>query len=66
MTKTARLLSIDAACAELSLGRSAVYERIADGSLRSIKVGRRRLISTEAIQDFIHSLENPTSGGDAA
>lgn len=48
-----RLLSVDEAAALLSLGRSLVYGEMAAGRLRSIKVGRRRLIPAGAITDYI-------------
>jgi excisionase family DNA binding protein len=48
-----RLLDIDTAGAALSLGRSLIYAEIAAGRLRSIKVGRRRLVPSQAIADYI-------------
>ena len=48
-----RLLSVDEAGAMLSLGRSKVFEELAAGRLRSIAVGRRRLIPSGAIGEFI-------------
>ena len=37
----------------LNLGHTKVCELIADGDIESIKVGRRRLITPEAINRFI-------------
>lgn len=54
-----RLLSIDEAGAMLGLGRSFVYQEIAAGRLRSVKVGRRRLVSAAAIGQFIHEKAGP-------
>lgn len=48
-----RLLDVDEASAALSLGRSLVYQEIAAGRLRSLKVNRRRLIPASAIADYI-------------
>jgi excisionase family DNA binding protein len=48
-----RLLGIDEAAAMLGLGRSRVYGLIAGGELGSLKVGRRRLIPSSAIREFI-------------
>lgn len=48
-----RLLDINSTAAMLSLGRTAVYGELQAGRLRSLKVGRRRLVSTAAIADFI-------------
>jgi len=41
----------------LSLGRSAVYEQIRSGRLRSVTQGRSRLIPASAIADYIALLE---------
>jgi excisionase family DNA binding protein len=41
----------------LGVGRSTVFELMASGQLRSVKVGRRRLISEAAIVEFIEKLE---------
>ncbi len=48
-----RLYDLDACAALLSLGRSKVYAEIAAGRLRTIKVGRRRLVSASAVRDYI-------------
>lgn len=51
-----RLLSIKQTVVELGIGRSALYELIAAGALKTIKIGRRRLIPREAIEAFIAAL----------
>jgi excisionase family DNA binding protein len=48
-----RLLSIPAAAAALSIGRTAVYSEIQSGRLRSLKVGRRRLVPASALAAYI-------------
>ena len=48
-----RLLSIDEAASALAIGRSALYGELAAGRLRSIKVGRRRLVPAAAITTYI-------------
>jgi excisionase family DNA binding protein len=48
-----RLLSIDEAAETLGIGRTALYQELSAGRLRSFKVGRRRLISTSAINAYI-------------
>lgn len=45
------LLSVDQAAARLGIGRSALYAEIASGRLRSVKVGRRRLVPASAIAE---------------
>lgn len=52
-----RLLSIDAAARRLSVGRSRLYQELASGRLRSLKVGRRRLIPESAIYEYVRGLE---------
>ena len=47
------LLSIKDAEERLNLGHTKVCELIADGDLKSIKIGRRRLIPPFAIEEFI-------------
>jgi excisionase family DNA binding protein len=44
----------------LSLSRSAIYEEIRSGRLRSVKRGRCRLISALAIADYVALLEQET------
>lgn len=48
-----RLLGVDEAAAMLGIGRSRLYDEIAAGQLRSIRVGRRRLVPASAIAEFI-------------
>lgn len=46
------LLDIPAAAARLGIGRSLLYSLIASGQLRSLKVGRRRLVPSDAVADL--------------
>jgi excisionase family DNA binding protein len=48
-----RLLSIDEAARMLGIGRSRLYEEIGSGRCRSLKVGRRRLVPSSAISDYV-------------
>jgi excisionase family DNA binding protein len=41
----------------LSLGRTAIYEQIRSGRLRSVTQGRTRLIPASAIREYIALLE---------
>jgi excisionase family DNA binding protein len=41
----------------LSMSRSAIYEQIRSGRLRSVTQGRRRLIPASAIAEYIALLE---------
>ena len=46
------LLSIAQASQRLGIGRTAVYDAIGRGELRSLKVGRRRLIPADALAEL--------------
>ena len=48
-----RLLDVDEAAVALGIGRSALYAELATGRLKSLKVGRRRLIPAGAIAAYI-------------
>jgi excisionase family DNA binding protein len=48
-----RLLSVDEAAAQLGIGRSRLYDEIAAARVRSVKVGRRRLVPSGAIAEYI-------------
>jgi excisionase family DNA binding protein len=48
-----RLLAIKQAIYELGISRTAIYELIEDGKLKTVKIGRRRLVPLEAIEEFI-------------
>jgi excisionase family DNA binding protein len=53
----ARLHNIERAQERLGVGRSKIFELIASGQLRSVCVGRRRLVPEQAIRDFIARLD---------
>ena len=46
-----RLLSVDQAAQALGIGRTALYSEIGAGRIRSVKVGRRRLVPSSAISE---------------
>jgi excisionase family DNA binding protein len=52
-----QLYRVRDAMAVLSLDRSAIYEQIRSGRLRSVTQGRSRLIPASAIADYIALLE---------
>lgn len=60
MTMTAPeppVLRVEEAAELLRIGRSAAYDLIRTGQLRSFKLGRRRLVPREAIAEIITDLE---------
>jgi excisionase family DNA binding protein len=56
-TNSLRLLSIPEVCKRLGIGHWAVYQQINKRALKTVKIGKRRLVSTKALEDFITSLE---------
>ena len=50
------LISIPEACVCTGIGRSYLYERLAEGSIRSVKAGRRRLVDAASLQAWAASL----------
>lgn len=57
-----RLLSVAEAADALGIGRSALYGELQAGRLPSLKVGRRRLVASAALADYIRR----RSGAEAA
>lgn len=65
-TTAAQLHKLDAAGQRLGVGRTALYGLINSGQLRSVKIGRSRLVPESAIVEFISRIEADAVGGDAA
>ncbi|WP_315852157.1 excisionase family DNA-binding protein [Prescottella equi] len=53
----AKLRHIAGVMEDLAIGRSKVFELIESGELRSVKIGRRRLVPVNAIAEYIARLE---------
>ena len=54
------LISISQTCERAGIGRSFLYERLADGSIRSVKAGRRRLVDVASLNQWAANLpESP-------
>ena len=49
-------LSISEACAVAGIGRTKLYQAIADGHLKARKCGKRTLILRGDLRDFLTSL----------
>ncbi|HEL3735849.1 helix-turn-helix domain-containing protein [Stenotrophomonas maltophilia] len=58
--------TVDEACAVTGLNRNAIYRAITLGQINTFKVGRRRMVSTRALREFIEAREKEASGGAAA
>ena len=57
----------------IGLSRDMIFKAIHDGSLRSLKIGHARLITAEALREYVRHHEQATQpagvsvgGGDAA
>ena len=50
-------ITVAVACQILGLGRTKLYELMADGTLPSVKLGGRRLVRLETIHRLIAQLE---------
>lgn len=50
------LYRVDEAAEALRISRSVIYELIRSGQLRTVKVGRRRLVPVQALEDYVASL----------
>jgi excisionase family DNA binding protein len=48
-----RLLSVDEAAAALGIGRTTMYGELQAGRVRSVNVGRRRLVPSSAIAERV-------------
>jgi len=55
-TEPRLLLRVDEAGHQLNLGRTIMYELIRSGRLRSVKIGKLRLIPTSALSEFVDQL----------
>lgn len=51
-----RCLSVDETATAVGLGRTKIYELINEGKLKSVKVGRRRLVPAAAVDEFLETL----------
>ncbi len=52
-----RLHRVEAAAEVLGVKRSTAYEEIRLGRLRTVRVGRRRLVPTEYINEYVELLK---------
>ncbi|WP_084673961.1 helix-turn-helix domain-containing protein [Methylobacterium sp. WSM2598] len=49
--------TVDQACYALGLGRTTVYELLATGRIKGIKIGNRRLILADGLRTFLANIE---------
>ena len=60
MNVVARLHTVEEVMERLCIGRSTAFGLIGSQQLRSVKVGRRRLVSEAALIEFIEDLDRQT------
>lgn len=54
MTPSERITyGVEDACQQLAIPRTALYQLISNGEIQSIKVGKRRLITRRALEQFV-------------
>ncbi len=51
--------NVDEAAELLSIGRTMVFQLIAEGRLGSLKIGHRRLVPRQDLEAFIAELRSP-------
>lgn len=51
-----RLYDVNEASRTLSISRAEMFRMLKSGSIESVKVGRRRLIPAEALDDYVDGL----------
>ncbi|WP_189734800.1 excisionase family DNA-binding protein [Streptomyces nojiriensis] len=52
-----RMHSVEEAAELLNVGRSTAFEEIRLGRLRTVRVGRRRLVPTEYVDEYVELLK---------
>ena len=55
--------TIDGAVRATGLARSRLYDAIRDGSLRTFLAGRRRMVTSKALEQFVAKLEREGGEG---
>ncbi|MGY0504290.1 helix-turn-helix domain-containing protein [Luteimonas sp. e5] len=64
MTMPGKLaFNVDEAAAAIGVSRTRIFQAINKGELRSFKDGRRRIVSQQALRDFIAKRERESLKG---
>jgi excisionase family DNA binding protein len=61
-----KLHPVDTVVERLGIGRTQVFALMASGEIRSVKIGKRRLVSEAALCEFIDRLDAQAATGGAA
>ena len=58
-----RMYSVEEAACLLSMGRTKAFAELKAGRLKSVRIGRSRLIPSEYIDDFVELLKREANEG---
>lgn len=63
VTQAAQLLAVspNEAARLCSIGRTTLYAALSSGELKSVKIGTRRLITMDALREWLRKNETPAS-----
>ncbi|MEM9893362.1 MAG: excisionase family DNA-binding protein [Actinomycetota bacterium] len=50
------LCTVDQAAEVLAIGRTKTFELISDGSIRTVQIGRRRLVPVAELESYVNGL----------
>jgi excisionase family DNA binding protein len=56
------LLSVDETARQIGVGRTTVLQLISGGDLETVVIGRRRLVPSEALNDYVRRLRTAATG----
>lgn len=56
MTNEPILVTVDELAKALSIGRTAAWELVHKGKIKSVKIGRTRRVPVSAIQEYVQKL----------
>ncbi len=51
-------MSVDEAMAALSIGKTMLYRLLSDGAIRSVTIGKKRLIIVASMHEYIADLDS--------
>jgi excisionase family DNA binding protein len=60
------LLTVDQACDQLQIGRSLLLQKLYANEIPSVRVGRRRLVPTSSLEEYVEKLQAEQAVGGGA
>ena len=61
MVTSGLAVCVEDAAKLVGIGRTEIYKAIREGSLASLKIGKRRLIRVETLREWLAALEQRTA-----